>query len=161
NRTMVETIRALSDQPNIQLGTDNVLNNRGGSNDTDGYQVRIDHQIGNNTTLFARYNDFQNLAVTPRNLRNGSTTDKPRGQVAAGWNQIFGPNMLLTTRAAFTTAPWGSKPEFNPSQDEWRNLGWPTVDAFGAVRLRIDQMGTIGIGGDPNARTIEDQIQLS
>jgi Carboxypeptidase regulatory-like domain/TonB dependent receptor len=158
---IVNSIRAFFDSPNASLGYDNVINNRSGRNDANGFQIRIDHQMGSKSTLFARYNDFRVNDLDPISLRNGETGQRRRQQAVLGWNQIFTPTTTLNTRAAFTTAPWILRPEKPFSTEELTQLGWSTAPRFGQVVMEIEGMGPSGIPGDPFSLTIQDQIQIS
>ncbi|MGI9070456.1 MAG: carboxypeptidase regulatory-like domain-containing protein [Bryobacteraceae bacterium] len=162
---MVNTLRAFYDTPNIGLnvdGYDNVLNNRPNQNDENGFQVRIDHQISSKSNLFARYNHLNVASLTPDSLKNGGFDIHTPEQVAAGWNQIFTPTVLLSTQFGYSSAPWNRRPEHPFTVQQLADLGWSQISKFGGqVLLGIDQIGPTGIEGDPYSVVSQHQYQLS
>ena len=159
---MVQTMQFLYDAPNIALGYNNVVNNRPIQNDANGFQVRIDHRISPKANLFFRYNHFSNSNLTPDSLKNGGTDVHTPQQAAVGWNQLFAPTVMLSTRFGFTGTPWVRSPEHPYTAEQWANLGWLQHERFGGqVLLGIDGMGTTGIEWDPNSLAAEHSYQLS
>jgi len=167
NATMVNTLKALYDTPNIPIesyanGFNNVVNNRPNINNANAFEGRLDYDVTAKTHLFFRVNHFSQWDLTADTLRNGGFDYHTPNQLALGWDQVFKPNLLLSTRVATTGTPWTRSPEHPLSTSQWSNLGWSQINRYGGqINLNIDGIGPTGIEGDPYSVASERNYQLS
>lgn len=88
---------------------------------SDVFGFRLDHQITQNDTLFARFNRSNQNKLSPESLPSYTHTLRNFGQQAAlGYTHIFDPRTILNFRYGYSyvnyasnDSPWG--PDFNNS----------------------------------------------
>src|SRR6266542_1333972 len=85
--------------------TNNFAQNRPTTNNSNGFQVRIDHRFSDSDNLFFRYTEQRVTVVTPIG-EDGSTGGGSAGRnYGGGWTHIFNPNLILDLRAGYAGRP--------------------------------------------------------
>ena len=131
------------DKPNFSgLPFDNVVNNQPIENDANSWQLRIDHQLSDKTTLFGRYNDFHNSQINPFTLAVRDITDSPRKQAMLALNQLFGSKVVLQLRSSLTRNGILAQADTRPDTATLIQEGWTNVERFGDPIVRIDSIGS-------------------
>jgi len=159
---MKSYIQTFFDTPNTTAANfNNVLNNRSTQSNANNFHIRLDHRLGDRTTLFGRYNILSTADLNPNTNKNGVLVNRPRRQLVLGWDQILRPTLILQTRASYTTQPYDGRPEKAVSFDDLVQAGWTTANRYGFPNGSISGMGSTGLGGDTFINELDHYYQWS
>lgn len=124
---MQNFFRTYSPAPNL-VGdlTNNFAQSRASTNNSNSFQVRIDHRFSDNDSIFFRYTQ-QNVTVFNPIGGEGSTEGSGKGRNYGGaWTHTFSPNLIFDIRAGYA-----GRPGVDSSQQNQHEAGTGPLEQFG------------------------------
>ena len=98
--------QAYYDKPNLTgAPVNNHINSDPRVNNSDSFQIRMDHHISAGDRAWFRYSDFDVFNGNPINDTSDSVTLQPNKNVAGGYTHLFSPAVILESRFGFGTNP--------------------------------------------------------
>jgi outer membrane receptor protein involved in Fe transport len=130
--TMQAFLRAYMVQPNVAGSVrDNFVANRDQSNDSNAFQVRLDHHFSSRDSIFVRWTERRISAIIPRGDLGFIEPDSINRNAGGGWFHSFSPNVILEARGGIATQPTEDAPAQHPAGFEpLRGLNLPELDRF-------------------------------
>ncbi len=104
---MQQFFRTYSATPNYLVSgiQQNFIQNRPTVNNSDAFQVRVDHHFSDNDNIFFRYTE-QRVSVFNPIGNVGSTGGGSQGRnYGGGWTHVFNPSLILDVRAGYAGRP--------------------------------------------------------
>ena len=129
--------------PNLSVPgdtTNNYVQGRSTTNDSDGYQVRIDHRFRDSDNVFFRFTQ-QKVSVLSPIGDAGSTGGSSAGRnYGGGWTHTFGSRLILDLRAGYAGRPGVDSSQQNQHEaglDPMNQLGFRDIDKYGGLLVRL------------------------
>jgi len=124
---MQNFFRTYSPTPNLTGDqTNNFAQIRPSTNNSNSFQVRIDHRFSDNDNIFFRYTQ-QNVTVFNPIGTEGSTAGSGKGRNYGGaWTHTFSPNLIFDIRAGYA-----GRPGVDSSQQNQHAAGVDPLSQFG------------------------------
>ena len=137
--------------------TNNFAQGRPTLNNSDGFQVRIDHHFSDNDNIFVRFTQ-QKVSVFNPIGDNGSTSGSSKGRnYGGGWTHTFSPTLILDMRAGYAGRPGVDASQQNQHElgvDTLNQLGFKDIDKYGGLLVNFPAgswlaggSGDIGVRG--------------
>ena len=141
NPAMQQFFRAYAATPNFSGdATNNFVQGRPTTNDSDGYQLRVDHRFSDSDNIFFRYTEQRVSVVNPIG-EAGSTGGSSAGRNYGGaWTHAFGPTLILDLRAGYAGRPGvdsGQSNQHETGLDPLSQAGFRDVDKYGGLLVRL------------------------
>ena len=121
--------------------TQNFIQNRSTINNSNSFQVRIDHRINVKDSTFFRYTEQRVAVLTPIGEVASTGGDGKGRNYGGGWTHVFGPKLLLDIRAGYAGRPTvdaGQQNSHPAGLDPMKQLGFKDVDKYGGLLLTLD-----------------------
>jgi hypothetical protein len=120
--------------------TNNFIQSRPTTNNSNSFQVRVDHRLRDADNLFFRYTEHRVTATTPIG-QVGWTGGSSAGRNYGGaWTHSFRPNLLLDVRAGYAGRPGvdsGQQNQHEAGTDPMKPLGFGDIDKYGGLLVRL------------------------
>lgn len=132
-----------SAQPNYSVASDlghNFIQTRPTPNNSNSYQLRIDHRLSQKDNLFFRYSEQRVSVFNPIGevgFTEGGSTGRNYG---GGWIHTFRPNLILDLRAGYAGRPAvdaGQQNQHPLGLDPLKQLGFKDIDKFSGILVRL------------------------
>jgi len=109
DQKMVTFVKTYFDRPNL-VGDPihNDLVSIPNTDNADQYNGRIDEQIGTKDNLFFRWGELDNDQTTATSILQRAGGTVPNRQIAAGYNHVFTPTLIVEARGGTTNRPFHS-----------------------------------------------------
>jgi outer membrane receptor protein involved in Fe transport len=130
--TMRAYLQAYMVKPN-QTGAliDNYVADREQENDSNAFQVRVDHNFSPSDNVFLRWTERRNRALVPRGDLGYIEPDSINRNVGAGWFHTFSPSVMLEVRGGLATQPTEDAPAQHAlGVEPQQGLNLPELDRF-------------------------------
>jgi len=118
----------------------NFAQNRPTTNDSNGFQVRIDHRLTDDDNIFFRYTEHRVSVLNPIG-ESGSTGGSSQGRNYGGaWTHVFNANIVLDVRAGYAGRPGVDASQQNQHElgtDPLASLGFLDVEKYGGLLVRL------------------------
>ncbi|HSE34060.1 MAG TPA: TonB-dependent receptor [Pyrinomonadaceae bacterium] len=118
----------------------NFAQNRATTNNSNGYQIRIDHRLFDNDNIFFRYTEHRVSVLNPIG-ENGSTGGGSKGRnYGGGWTHVFTPNIVLDVRAGYAGRPGVDASQQNQHElgtEPLAALGFLDIEKYGGLLVRL------------------------
>jgi hypothetical protein len=130
--TMQAFLKAYIVKPNVPGNVaDNFREAREQTNDSNAFQLRLDHNFSTRDNVFVRYTERRINAFLPRGDLGYVEPDSSNRNYGGGWFHGFSPNMILEVRGGVATQPTEDAPAQHPlGLDPQRSLNLPELDRF-------------------------------
>ncbi len=119
----------------------NFLQNRSTTNNSNSYQIRIDHRFRDADSVFFRYTEHRVTGFTPFG-EVGSTSGGSQGRnYGGGWIHTFGANMVLDVRAGYAGRPGvdaGQQNAHPAGLDPLKKAGFGEIDKYGGMLVTLN-----------------------
>jgi carboxypeptidase family protein/TonB-dependent receptor-like protein len=129
--------------------TNNFIQTRPTTNNSNSYQARIDHRLTDADNLFFRYTEHRVTVVNPIG-EVGSTGGSSSGRnYGGGWTHTFGPRLILDVRAGYAGRPGVDSGQQNQHQagvDPMKQLGFGDIDKYGGLLVALANWSNGGNG---------------
>src|SRR6266566_4373138 len=131
-------------QPNYSVAGDpghNFIQTRSTPNNSNSFQVRIDHRLSRNDNLFLRYTEQRVSVINPIGevgFTEGGSTGRNYG---GGWVHTFRPNLIMDLRAGYAGRPSvdaGQQNQHPLGLDPLNQLGFKDIDKFSGILFRLN-----------------------
>src|SRR6185436_1501089 len=123
---MQQFFRTYSAPPNLSFPgdvTNNFAQNRPTINNSNGFQVRVDHRFNDNDNIFFRYTEHRVTVDNPIG-QDGSTGGSSQGRnYGGGWTHLFSPGLILDFRMGYAGRPGVDSGQQN-QHTEIKNQTW-------------------------------------
>ncbi|HET6890701.1 MAG TPA: TonB-dependent receptor [Pyrinomonadaceae bacterium] len=141
---MQQFFRQYAALPNFSLPgnfTQNFVQGRPTTNDSNGFQVRVDHRFNDDDNIFFRYTEHRVTVVNPIGDA-GSTGGGSQGRnYGGGWTHMFTPNLIFDIRAGYAGRPGvdsGQQNQHEAGIDPLKQFGFGDIDKFAGMLVRLD-----------------------
>lgn len=139
---MQQFFRTYSAVPNLTGNPNqNFIQSRPTTNNSNGYQVRIDHRFSDADNIFFRYTEHRVTVVTPIGDA-GSTGGSSAGRnYGGGWTHLFSPTLIFDLRLGYAGRPGvdsGQQNQHEAGTDPLTQSGFLDVDKYGGLLVRLD-----------------------
>jgi hypothetical protein len=120
--------------------TNNFIQTRPTTNDSNSYQVRVDHRFRDADNIFFRYTEHRVSAENPigqAGFTGGSSAGRNYG---GGWVHTFSPTLILDVRAGYAGRPGvdsGQQNQHEAGIEPMKQLGFGDVDRYGGLLVRL------------------------
>src|ERR1043166_609216 len=108
-------------------------------NNSNGYQVRIDHRLSDSDNVFFRFTQ-QTVTVFNPIGEAGSTGGSGKGRnYGGGWTHTFSPNLVLDVRAGYAGRPGVDSSQQNQHEagiEPLKAQGFGDIDKYGGLLVR-------------------------
>jgi hypothetical protein len=154
---MQQFFRKYSAAPNLSGdATNNFAQSRPTINNSDGFQLRIDHHFSDNDNIFFRFTQ-QKVSVTNPIGDSGSTSGSSKGRnYGGGWTHTFNPTLILDLRAGYAGRPGvdsGQQNQHELGVDPLNQLGFKDIDKYGGLLVNFPAASWLAGGsGDVGVR---------
>jgi hypothetical protein len=149
---MQRFFKTYSATPNVVIPgdpTNNFIQTRPTINNSNSYQVRIDHRLSDADNLFFRYTEQQVTVSTPIG-EAGSTSGSSSGRnYGGGWTHAFGPRLILDVRGGYAGRPGvdsGQQNQHEAGLDPMKQLGFGDIDKYGGLLVALANWSNGGNG---------------
>jgi len=123
-------------------------------NESNGFQVRIDHRFSDNDNIFFRFTQ-QNVSVFNPIGTAGSTGGSGKGRnYGGGWTHTFNANLIFDLRAGYAGRPGvdsGQQNQHEAGTDPLISQGFLDVEKYGGLLVRLSNW-TAGSNNDFGVR---------
>jgi hypothetical protein len=138
---MQNFFRTYSPTPNLTGDpTNNFAQIRPSTNNSNSFQVRIDHRFSDRDTIFFRYTQ-QNVTVFNPIGTDGSTAGSGKGRNYGGaWTHTFTPSLIFDIRAGYAGRPGVDSSQQNQHQagtDPLNQFGFVDVDKYNGLLVTL------------------------
>ncbi len=138
---MQQFFRQYSPPPNLTGDpNNNFAQARATLNDSDGWQLRIDHRFGDNDSVFFRFTQQKVSVFNPIGDR-GSTSGSSKGRNYGGaWTHSFSPTLIFDIRAGYAGRPGVDASQQNQHElgvDPLSQLGFLDIDKYGGLLVAL------------------------
>jgi hypothetical protein len=125
-------LRAYMVRPNVPGNVvDNFRESRQQENNSNAFQVRVDHHFSDSDNVFFRWTERRINAFIPRGDLGFQEPDSVNRNVGGGYFHTFSPSMILEVRGGVATQPTEDAPFQHPLGIEpQRGLGLPELERF-------------------------------
>ena len=147
---MQQFFRTYSPTPNLSGDAqNNFAQSRPTINNSDGFQVRIDHRFRDSDNVFFRFTQ-QKVSVFNPIGDAGSTSGSSKGRNYGGvWTHSFNPNLLLDVRAGYAGRPGVDSSQQNQHTagiDPLKQSGFVDVDKYNGLLVTLANWAAGGSG---------------
>ena len=131
-------------QPNYSVAGDpghNFIQTRSTPNNSNSFQVRIDHRLSGNDNLFLRYTEQRVSVINPIGevgFTEGGSTGRNYG---GGWVHTFRHNLILDLRAGYAGRPSvdaGQQNQHPLGLAPLKQYGFKDIDKFSGILFRLN-----------------------
>ncbi len=138
---MQQFFQKYSALPNLSGdATNNFAQSRPTINNSDGFQVRIDHHFSENDNIFFRFTQQKVSVVNPIGDA-GSTSGSSKGRnYGGGWTHTFSPTLILDLRTGYAGRPGVDSSQQNQHElgvDPLNQLGFKDVDKYAGESVKL------------------------
>ncbi len=138
---MQNFFRTYAPTPNLSGDpTNNFAQIRPSTNDSNSFQVRIDHHFNDNDNIFFRYTQQNVTVFNPIGLE-GSTGGSGKGRNYGGaWTHAFSPNLIFDIRAGYAGRPGVDSSQQNQHEaglDPLVQAGFRDVDKYNGLLVTL------------------------
>jgi hypothetical protein len=121
--------------------TNNFVQSRPTTNDSNSFQVRVDHRFRDADNIFFRYTEHRVTVVNPIG-QFGSTGGSSAGRnYGGGWTHSFSPKLILDVRAGYAGRPGEDSGQSNRHEagiEPMNQLGFGDIDKYGGLLVRLN-----------------------
>jgi Carboxypeptidase regulatory-like domain/TonB dependent receptor-like, beta-barrel len=140
---MQQFFRTYAAPPNLSRPgtTQNFLQNRATVNNSNSFQVRVDHRFGENDNVFFRYTEHRASVFNPIGDVASTGGGSQGRNYGGGWTHVFRPNLILDVRAGYAGRPGvdaGQQNTHPAGTDPMSQAGLKDVDKFGGTLVTLD-----------------------
>jgi hypothetical protein len=130
--TMQAFLKAYMVKPNLPGNVSNNYNDdRAQENNSNSYQLRLDHHFSTGDNVFFRWTERRINAFIPRGDLGFIEPDSINRNVGGGWFHSFTPSFILEVRGGLATQPTEDAPAQHPAGfDPLRGLALPMLEEF-------------------------------
>jgi len=138
---MQDFFRTYSATPNLSFPgdvTNNFAQNRPTINNSNGFQVRIDHRFRDSDNIFFRYTEHRVSVDNPIGTE-GSTGGSSQGRnYGGGWTHLFSPSLILDFRMGYAGRPGVDSGQQNQHEAGVSGLSpFVDVDKYEGLLVRL------------------------
>ncbi|HEX7958491.1 MAG TPA: TonB-dependent receptor [Terriglobales bacterium] len=153
NPAMQQFFQKYSATPNFFVpgNSNNFVEERPNINNSNGYQVRVDHRFRDADNIFFRYTEQRVSVYNPVGevaFTQGSSAGRNYG---GGWTHTFNANLILDLRAGYAGRPGvdDSVQKTNPAGVEpMKQMGFVDIDKYAGLTMNLgDNWSDGGSGG--------------
>src|SRR6266699_6037644 len=147
---MQQFFQTYSPIPNIAGdSTSNFAQSRSTINNSNGFQLRIDHRFSDRDNVFFRFTQ-QKVSVFNPIGTSGSTAGSSKGRNYGGaWTHLFNANLILDMRAGYAGRPGVDASQQNQHEagvDPLKQAGFLDVDKYGGLLVALQTWAAGGSG---------------
>jgi Carboxypeptidase regulatory-like domain/TonB dependent receptor len=143
-KPMQQFFQKYSAIPNLSVAanaTQNFAQGRPTINNSNGFQIRIDHNFSESDNVFFRFTQ-QNVSVENPIGTEGSTGGSGKGRNYGGaWTHSFSPSVILDVRGGYAGRPGvdsGQQNQHAAGIDPLNQFGFGDIDKYGGLLVRLD-----------------------
>lgn len=149
---MQQFFQQYSPLPNLSGDrTNNFAQGRPSINDSNGYQVRIDHRFSDNDNIFVRYTE-QRVSVLNPIGDQGSTGGSGQGRnYGGGWTHLFSPALILDFRMGYAGRPGvdsGQQNQHEAGIEPLQQLGFRDIDKYQGLLVNFPAASWVAGGSN-------------
>jgi len=138
---MQQFFRTYAGLPNLTGDPqNNFAQSRATTNQSDGYQIRIDHKFTDKDNAFFRFT-LQRVTVFNPIGEAGSTSGSSNGfNYGGAWTHLFTPNLILDIRAGYAGRPGVDASQQNQHEagtDPLTSAGFKDIDKYSGLLVRL------------------------
>jgi hypothetical protein len=129
--------------PNYSLAGDlthNFIQGRGTTNNSNSFQIRVDHRFNDYDNVFFRYTEHRVAASTPIG-QLGSTSGGSQGRnYGGGWIHTFGASVVLDVRAGYAGRPGvdaGQQNQHPAGLEPLTKFGFAEIEKYGGMLVNL------------------------
>ena len=143
-KPMQQFFQQYSAIPNLSAGgnaTQNFAQGRPTTNNSNGFQIRVDHTFSDRDSVFFRFTQ-QNVSVDNPIGTEGSTGGSGKGRNYGGaWTHSFSPSLIVDVRAGYAGRPGvdsGQQNQHAAGIEPLKQFGFRDIDKYGGLLVRLD-----------------------
>ncbi len=140
---MQQFFQKYSATPNYSVPGDlsnNFIQGRSTINNSNSFQIRVDHRLRDSDNFFFRYTEHRVTAETPIGQLGWTSGSSAGRNYGGGWTHTFGPKLLLDVRAGYAGRPGVDSSQQNQHQagiDPMKQAGFVDIDKYGGLLVRL------------------------
>ncbi len=141
---MQQFFQTYSATPNFSVPgnlTQNFVQGRSTTNNSNSFQVRVDHRFRDRDNIFFRYTEHRVSVLTPIG-QVGSTGGGSQGRnYGGGWTHTFGGNLILDVRGGYAGRPGvdaGQQNQHPAGLDPMKKAGFVDIDKYQGMLVTLN-----------------------
>lgn len=107
------------------------------TNDSNSWQVKIDHRLRQSDSLFFRWSQMRTAADTPSGLKSASVLNMVANNIGGGWLHLFSPTVVLDVRGGYAARDFDSYATSTVGLGPMKQLGFADVDRFDGLAISL------------------------
>jgi len=137
-------LQAYSATPSPALASDparNFIQSRGTTNNSNSFQVRVDHRFRDRDNVFFRYTEQRVSVLNPIGEAGSSSGSSAGRNYGGGWVHTFRPNLILDVRAGYAGRPGvdaGQQNQHPLGLPKMKDLGFTDIDKYQGMLVRLN-----------------------
>ncbi len=136
------------ERPNLADPVFNFRNSVSSADDADTFQVKIDHLLSVNDSVFGRWTYLSRDSETPRGQKLVTGAQTRSHNVGGGWTHTFSPTVILGARGGVARRDIDSIEDHVAGVDGLAQLGFRDAERFGGLQIGLTSpWGTSGFRG--------------
>jgi len=123
------------------------------TNNSNNFQIKVDHRLGDRDNLFFRYSRMKMKKVQPSGEKANGVSDVTSYNYGGGLVHVFRPNLILDFRGGTNDRYFDDKTESSVGLGPMKQLGFTDVDRFSGMSLGLLTPWTGAGFGGPQPRS--------
>ncbi len=110
------------------------------TNNSNSFQIRIDHRFSDADNAFFRYTEQRVSVFTPIGQAGSTAGDSAGRNYGGGYTHAFGPRLILDVRAGYAGRPGvdsGQSNQHTAGTDPMKQFGFMDIDKYGGLLVRL------------------------
>ena len=139
---------AFEERPNLTDPVFNFINSVSSADDADTFQVKIDHLLSSNDSVFGRWTYLTRDSVTPRGQKVVTGAQTVSHNAGGGWTRTFTPTVIFSVRGGVARRDISSIQDHTAGVAGLTQLGFRDAERFGGLQVGLTSpWGTSGFRG--------------
>ena len=143
---------AYEERPNLTDPVFNFINSVSAADDAGTFQVKIDHLLSPQDSVFGRWTYLSRDSATPRGQKLVTGAETRSHNLGGGWIRTFTPTVILSVRGGIARRDISSIQDHVAGVEGLAQLGFRDAERFGGLQIGLDEpLGHLRIPGCSSA----------
>ncbi|MCW5982265.1 MAG: carboxypeptidase regulatory-like domain-containing protein [Bryobacteraceae bacterium] len=141
-------LQQYGERPNYVHPTFNFINSVSARDDSESFQIKIDHQFSEKDSIFGRWTYLSRDSVVPNGEKSTGGSETRAHNFGGGWLHMFGANLIMNIRGGVARRDITGFSQHVAGLEALKTLGFRDVDRFqGLIASLTSPWGSFGFAG--------------